>query len=101
MADETCMSDRHVICKSADLKEGGKGLRFQVAWHGQAMPAFVIRYQGQPHAFLNQCGHLPVELDWQEVRRLAERPEYRILPELEKLAGEVAHELGKPNPCHS
>lgn len=60
------MNDRRIICESADLKDGGKGMRFKVVWHGQAMPAFVIRYQGQPHAFLNQCGHLPVELDWQE-----------------------------------
>ncbi len=41
-----------------------------------------------------------VEMDWQEARRLAERPEYRILPVLEKLVGEVAHELGKPSPDH-
>lgn len=42
-----------------------------------------------------------VELDWAEARRLAGRPEYRILPELEKLVGEVAHELGKIDPYHS
>ena len=42
-----------------------------------------------------------VELDWQEARRLAERPEYSILPALEKLVGEVAHELGKNSPYHS
>ena len=42
-----------------------------------------------------------VEVDWLEARRLAERPEYRILPVLEKLVGEVAHELGRPSPYHS
>ena len=42
-----------------------------------------------------------VEMDWQEVRRLAERPEYRILPALEKLISNIAHELGKPNPYDS
>jgi hypothetical protein len=42
-----------------------------------------------------------VEMDWPEVRRLAERPEYRILPALTKLVGEVAHELGKPSPYDS
>ncbi len=42
-----------------------------------------------------------VEVDWQEARRLAGRPEYRILPELEKLVGHVAHELGKPSPYDS
>lgn len=42
-----------------------------------------------------------LEIDWENVRQLADRPEYRILPELSKLVGEVAHELGKPHPCHS
>jgi hypothetical protein len=45
------------------------------------------------------AGH--VEVDWKEARRLAERPEYRILPVLEKLVDEVSHELGKPDPYHS
>ncbi len=60
------MNDGRVICASGDLHDGGKGVRFAVDWHGQAAPAFAIRYQGVPHAFLNQCGHVPVELDWQE-----------------------------------
>ena len=42
-----------------------------------------------------------VEMDWAEVQRLADRPEYRILPALQKLVATVAHELGKPNPCDS
>ena len=45
------------------------------------------------------CGQ--VEVDWQEVRRLAGGPEYRILPVLEKLVDNVAHELGKSSPYHS
>jgi hypothetical protein len=44
------------------------------------------------------AGH--VEMDWAEVRRLADRPEYRILPVLEKLVAEVANELEKSNPYH-
>lgn len=58
--------DARVICHSADLEEGGRGIRFNIDWQGQKTPAFVIRYQGKPRAFLNQCGHVPVELDWQE-----------------------------------
>ncbi|GDY23133.1 hypothetical protein LBMAG56_44800 [Verrucomicrobiota bacterium] len=42
-----------------------------------------------------------VEMDWQEARRLAERPEYRILTELEQQVSEVAHELRKPSPYDS
>ncbi|MDP3420990.1 MAG: Rieske 2Fe-2S domain-containing protein [Thiobacillus sp.] len=55
-----------LICASSDLAELGKGMRFEVTRHGKPQPAFVVRYDGQPHAFLNQCGHVPVELDWQE-----------------------------------
>lgn len=58
--------DARVICHSAQLEEGGRGIRFHVEWQGMKTPAFVIRYQGKAHAFLNQCGHVPVELDWQE-----------------------------------
>jgi len=42
-----------------------------------------------------------VEVDWQEIRRLAACLEYGFLPVLERIVGEVAHELGKPSPYHS
>lgn len=55
-----------VICAASELEERGRGVRFELLRHGQSQPAFVVRYDGQPRAFLNQCGHVPVELDWQE-----------------------------------
>ena len=30
--------------------------------------AFAVRFRGRVRAFLNRCGHLPVELDWEEGR---------------------------------
>ena len=39
-----------LICAAHELAEQGRGVRFD----------------GIAHAFLNQCGHVPVELDWQE-----------------------------------
>jgi hypothetical protein len=39
-----------------------------------------------------------VVMDWQEVRRLADRPEYRILGECEALMREVANELKVKSP---
>lgn len=54
-----------LICASADLEEGGAGIRFQVERHGEPASAFVVRYRGRPRAYLNRCGHVPVELDWQ------------------------------------
>ena len=42
-----------------------------------------------------------VAVDWGEVRRLAKLPEYRNLPECEKLVKEVADELNVKSPLHS
>jgi hypothetical protein len=42
-----------------------------------------------------------IEMDWDEVRRIAKRPEYRNLPECEKLVKEVADELKIKSPLHS
>jgi hypothetical protein len=39
-----------------------------------------------------------VELDWEEVERLATRPEYHILPECKALVREVANELNLKSP---
>ncbi len=66
MADDARMNEARIICASGVLQEGGKGVRFEVDWHGRPVPAFAIRFRGEPRAFLNQCGHVPVELDWQE-----------------------------------
>jgi len=57
---------RRVICAADDLVEGGRGVRFTVDRHGVSEPAFVVRFRGQVHAYLNRCAHVPVEMDWQE-----------------------------------
>lgn len=57
-----------LICRSEDLAEGGDGFRFEVDWLGGSEPAFAIRHRGRVHAYLNRCGHVPVELDWQPGR---------------------------------
>lgn len=55
-----------LICASGDLLDGGKGVRFQVDYFGRQEPAFAIRFRGQVYAYLNRCGHVPIEMDWQE-----------------------------------
>lgn len=55
-----------VICNSTELEEGGRGVRFEVDRAGRKTSAFVVRHQGKPRAYLNQCGHVGVELDWNE-----------------------------------
>lgn len=56
---------QRLICASSELIEAGPGLRFEVRHRGESVPAFAIRWQGRAQAYLNQCGHIPVELDWQ------------------------------------
>ena len=69
----------------------------------------LVSVYPQPHEPAEVCARKliavslsgQVEMDWEEVRRLAARPEYAILSALEKLVGDVARELGKSNPYHS
>lgn len=57
-----------LICPGAALVDGGDGVRFEVQWQGQTVPAFAVRYQGRVHAYLNRCVHMPMELDWKPGR---------------------------------
>jgi nitrite reductase/ring-hydroxylating ferredoxin subunit len=51
---------------SDDVQEQGKGLRFALPALGEFASGFVVRYQGQAYAYVNQCAHVAVELDWNE-----------------------------------
>jgi len=57
--------NRRLICASEALVEGGQGVRFTLDRQGVSEPGFAVRFDGQVHAYLNRCAHLPVELDWQ------------------------------------
>lgn len=69
------------LCASADLTDGGVAVPFDVLDIGvgleeaetgnlEALPlrAFAIRFEGQPHAYLNRCSHVAMEMDWQPNR---------------------------------
>jgi nitrite reductase/ring-hydroxylating ferredoxin subunit len=60
MADEL-----RLICSGAELVDSGKGVRFTVTRFSREAPAFVIRFRGQVFAYLNECGHVPAQMDWQ------------------------------------
>ena len=57
------------VCASDQIVEGGEGVRFDVSLHNgnrvDAATAFVVRFDGLVRAYLNECQHVPVELDWQ------------------------------------
>lgn len=61
------MADQErLICASELLQERSSGVRFALPELGERVTGFVIRYNGVPHAYVNRCAHVPVELDWQE-----------------------------------
>jgi nitrite reductase/ring-hydroxylating ferredoxin subunit len=53
------------IAPASALQDAGLGLRFEVLRGGQRLPAFAVQYAGQPYAYLNQCAHVAMEMDWQ------------------------------------
>ncbi len=57
--------DERLICPSLALEEGGRGARFRVNSLEGAERGFVVRYDGEARAFVNQCPHAFTELDWQ------------------------------------
>jgi len=59
---------QRLICAGSELVNGGRGVRFSLAVDGIVEPAFAIRFRGRVHGYLNRCGHVPLEMDWQEGR---------------------------------
>lgn len=52
------------LCNSTDLTDGGRAVPFDVRYAGQTCRAFAVRYRGVPHAYLNRCTHVAMELDY-------------------------------------
>jgi nitrite reductase/ring-hydroxylating ferredoxin subunit len=52
------------ICDAASLDSGGRGMRFDVTVGGLVATGFVLRWRGRAVAYLNQCVHVAMELDW-------------------------------------
>jgi nitrite reductase/ring-hydroxylating ferredoxin subunit len=52
------------LCASAELEEGGPGVRFEFEIDGRNLPAFAVRHGGVARAYLNRCAHVAMELDW-------------------------------------
>ena len=62
------MTDIIPLCNSAELVEGGRAVSFDVVHQGESVRAFAIRFDGLPHAYLNRCTHIAMEMDYQPDR---------------------------------
>lgn len=57
--------DERVICASADLADGGKGVRFALGRLDGMEKGFAVRHCGIVRGFVNRCPHAGTELDWE------------------------------------
>ena len=65
-----------LICPAREVVEAGKGVRFTVSRYGREgfrfkvnhngreAEAFAVRFGGKVFGYINECGHIPVRLDW-------------------------------------
>jgi nitrite reductase/ring-hydroxylating ferredoxin subunit len=60
------MLNKKIVLNSMDLQEKSEGYRFDLPHLGEHATGFVIRFNGAPYAYINQCAHMPVELDWNQ-----------------------------------
>jgi nitrite reductase/ring-hydroxylating ferredoxin subunit len=60
------MAENILFFPSTSLEESGLGIRFNMPMYGAFASGFLIRFQGKAYAYVNQCAHVPVELDWKE-----------------------------------
>lgn len=67
-----------IILKSADLQNEAKGLRFALPTLGEFATGFVVRFHDKPYAYINQCAHVSVELDWNEGEFFTAQKDYLI-----------------------
>lgn len=56
------------LCNSADLVDSGEAVPFDVLYYDRTSRGFAIRFAGQVYGYLNQCTHVPMEMDYQPNR---------------------------------
>ena len=62
------MDEKIFLCPSSALEDSGLAFPFDVVYEGMTCRAFAIRYEGEAHAYLNRCAHIPMEMDYQPNR---------------------------------
>jgi len=50
------------------LLDSGLAVPFDVVYQGMTCRAFAVRFNGKPHAYLNRCSHVAMEMDYQPNR---------------------------------
>ena len=57
------------VCASETLLDGGLAVRLKAQCYGRDTSVFFVRFRGVAYGYLNQCAHVPTELDWNETTK--------------------------------
>jgi nitrite reductase/ring-hydroxylating ferredoxin subunit len=60
------LNENKLVFSSASLVNEGLGVRFKMPMYGEFASGFLIRYENKVYAYVNQCAHIPIELDWKQ-----------------------------------
>jgi nitrite reductase/ring-hydroxylating ferredoxin subunit len=74
-ATPTTQAIRYRVGPSSAIKPG-HSMKFILPIRGADEECFVINYHGQLHAYVNQCRHVPMAMDWVDNQFFAERGRY-------------------------
>lgn len=60
----------------ADALAPGQSLKFMLPIRGADEECFLINFNGEFHAYVNRCRHVPMAMDWVENQFFAEEGRY-------------------------
>jgi nitrite reductase/ring-hydroxylating ferredoxin subunit len=59
------LNDWQILPSFANDAASAQAVRFDLKQGGMTLSAFAVRYEGKVYAYLNQCAHIAMEMDWQ------------------------------------
>jgi nitrite reductase/ring-hydroxylating ferredoxin subunit len=67
--------DRYRVARTGDLA-AGESMKFMLPIRGTDEECFVVNFNGDFHAYVNRCRHVPMALDWVDNQFFAEEGRY-------------------------
>src|SRR6516225_2097722 len=68
---------RYKVALTSDLQPG-ESRKFLLPIRGADEECFLINYEGQFHAYVNRCRHIPIAMDWVDNQFFAEQCRYLV-----------------------
>jgi len=67
------------VCRTGDLADG-EARKFHLPDGERVVECFVVRFQGRLHAYVNECRHVAMTLDWVENQFFTEDGRHLMCP---------------------